>query len=340
MNIKNKLILGSSLLAAVPVILAGIFIGSEATSTARDALEEQIDNQLVSLREIKKTQIEDYFNTILNQVLTFSNDKMIIDGMKDFKSAFYSYREEAFGSDVSQYRSQLASYYTSDFANEYKNQNHGESVNTQAMYGGIDDDAVALQFTYIKANSSPLGSKDGLVDTGDSSHYNLFHKRYHPHIRDFLNKFGYYDIFLVDADTGKVVYSVYKELDFATSLISGPYANTGLGRAFKAAQKASKPGFVHLDDFAPYTPSYDGAASFIASPIFNDAGEKEGVLIFQMPIDNINQVMTSSEKWADVGLGASGETYLVGADSLMRSQSRFLIEDKAGFMKATQGLKQ
>ena len=339
MNIKNKLILGSSLLAAVPVILAGLFIESIATDTAKDALEKQIDNQLVSLREIKKTQIENYFNIILNQVKTFSNNEMIINGMKDFKSAFYTYRKEALDDNINHYRNQLTHYYTDDFANEYKNQNHEGNINTQTMSGDIDDDAVALQYTYIKANNNPLGSKDILIKTGDGSRYDQFHTRYHPHIRDFLSKFGYYDIFLVDPDTGKIVYSVYKELDFATSLISGPYANTGIGRAFKAAQKATRPEFVYLDDFAPYTPSYDGPASFISSPIFGDDGKMEGVLIFQMPIDNINRVMTSAERWNEVGLGASGETYLVGSDSLMRSQSRFLIEDKAGFMETIKNMK-
>jgi len=178
-----------------------------------------------------------------------------------------------------------------------------------------------------------------MIKTGDGSRYDQLHARYHPHIHDFLNKFGYYDIFLVDADTGRIVYSVYKELDFATSLTSGPYADTGIGRAFKAAQKTNKADFVYLDDFAPYTPSYDDPASFIASPIFGDSGKMEGVLIFQMPINNINQVMTNDERWREVGLGTSGKTYLAGSDSLMRSQSRFLIEDKAGFMEAIKNMK-
>ena len=339
MNIKNKLILGSSLLVVVPLILAGLFIGLVATTTAKNALEEQAERQLISLREIKKNQIEDYFNTIHNQILTFSDNKMIIEAMREFKSAFYSYREETLTGDISQLRSQLSSYYTGDFANEYKNQNHGKSINTQAMSSGIDDDAVALQHTYIKANTHPLGSKDALIKTGDGSRYDQIHTHYHSHIRNFLKKFDYYDIFLVDADTGKIVYSVYKELDFATSLISGPYTDTGIARTFKAAKNSGNQSFAYLDDFAPYGPSYDGPAAFISSPILDDDGKIEGVLIFQMPIANINQVMTSNERWIDVGLGASGETYLVGSDSFMRSQSRFLIEDKAGFMEAIKDMK-
>lgn len=341
MNIKNKLILGSSLLAAIPVIVAGFFIESVATSTGSEALKEKTKNQLISLREIKKTQVEDYFNTIKNQVLTFSNDEMIIEAMEEFKGTFYNVKEEAFplDSNMEDYRQKLSPYYVSQYGEEYKKQNSGKSVDANGLLKAIDADAVALQYQFIQANSNPLGSKDALDNTGDDSQYNFHHQKYHPHIRDFLSKFGYYDIFLVDPDTGKVVYSVYKELDFATSLIDGPYANTGLGRAFKAAKNSAKADFAYLDDFDIYTPSYDSPASFISSPIMDDDGKVSGILIFQMPIDNINKVMTSAERWNEVGLGTSGETYLVGGDTLMRSQSRFLIEDKAGFMKAIEGLK-
>jgi len=62
--------------------------------------------------------------------------------------------------------------------------------------------------------------------------------------------------------------------------------------------------------------------------------KKLGILIFQMPIDEINSLMTFENKWSEVGLGSSGETYLVGDDHLLRSQSRFLHDDKEGYFKA------
>jgi len=66
-------------------------------------------------------------------------------------------------------------------------------------------------------------------------------------------------------------------------------------------------------------------------------GERFGILIFQMPIDGINNIMTNKQKWKETGFGDSGETYLVGGDSLLRSQSRFLIEDKEGYLAAMSG---
>ena len=333
MQIKQKMIIGSLLLAAVPVILAGFVLQGIATDKARDALEAQVTNQLTSVRELKKNQIEDYFGTIRDQALTLSNDTMIIDALQEFREAFNGYRTEVVGDNLDNYRQQLAGYYKNEFSNTYKGQNAGKSVDTGEVMSHLSDDAVALQYQYIRANKNPLGEKDALVDSADGSSYGFAHKRYHPPIRDYLKKFGYYDIFLVDIKTGNIVYSVFKELDFATSLINGPYAGSGIAKAFRGAAAATEPGHVEFVDFAPYLPSYDSPASFIASPIFDTHGKKQGVLIFQMPIDRINQVMTSQKRWPDIGLGATGETFVVGPDLLMRSQSRYFLEDKAAFLK-------
>jgi methyl-accepting chemotaxis protein len=44
--------------------------------------------------------------------------------------------------------------------------------------------------------------------------------------------------------------------------------------------------------------------------------QKVGILIFQFPIDRLNTIMKERD-----GLGDTGETYLVGEDLLMRSDS-------------------
>ena len=163
-------------------------------------------------------------------------------------------------------------------------------------------------------NAHPLGEKHRLDDPGDNTGYAGIHAEIHPIIRSYLESFGYYDIFLVDPDTGDIIYSVYKELDFATSLLDGPYANSNLGEVFRKAREL-KPGGIAFTDFEQYRPSYDAPASFIAAPIF-DGSDRIGVLIFQMPLDRITQVMSVRG-----GLGESGESYLVGPDHLMRSDA-------------------
>ena len=161
---------------------------------------------------------------------------------------------------------------------------------TEAFLKGLDADSIALQHAYIKANQHPLGSKHLLESASGKTTYNEIHAEVHPVVASYLDKFGYYDIFLVDPETGDIVYSVFKELDYSTSLIDGPYAQTNFGEAFRKANAAGNKDAVVLVDYKQYPPSYEAPASFIASPIF-DGDEKVGVALFQMPLDRISVIM-------------------------------------------------
>jgi len=175
----------------------------------------------------------------------------------------------------------------------------------------------SLQKLYITDNPNPTGEKEKLDFAADGSTYSRVHREFYPWFRQFLNERGYYDIFLFDLD-GNLVYTVFKKLDYATNLMTGEWKDTDLGNAFRAGLEASEAGKISFFDFKPYAPSFDAPASFMSTPIISPAGEKLGVLVFQMPIDRINGVMAVAE-----GLGETGETVLVGGDGLLRSDSHF-----------------
>lgn len=174
----------------------------------------------------------------------------------------------------------------------------------------------ALQSLYITNNPNPVGSKHKLDFASDGSFYSQIHKFHHMWFRQFLEAREYYDIFLFDMN-GNVVYTVFKELDFASNVLNGKWKDTDLGNVFREAAAMDSAGKFAFADFKPYAPSADVPASFIATPVFKN-GQKIGVLAFQMPISRINAIMNEAE-----GLGETGEAYLVGDDLLMRSQSRF-----------------
>jgi len=175
------------------------------------------------------------------------------------------------------------------------------------------DKTKVLQETYIEKNPHPLGQKEKLNSANDGTAYDAIHKSYHSKYRGLLESRGYYDIFLVNSK-GDLVYSVFKELDYATNLKNGKYKDSDLGNAFRAAMKGTEISFF---DFKPYAPSHGAPASFMSVPII-DNGTKIGALIFQMPIDRINKVMKKS-----TGLGKSGEAVIVGSDFLLRNDSKF-----------------
>lgn len=177
-----------------------------------------------------------------------------------------------------------------------------------------------LQRAYIVDNPNPIGSKEKLDFAADGSGYSNMHKEYHALFRTFLNENGYYDIFLIDLD-GNVVYTVFKELDFASNLISGEYKDTDLAKVFQASKSNLSADKQSFFDFKPYAPSHGAPASFISQSLMNPNGTLAGVLVFQLPINRINEVMQVA-----TGLGETGEAYIVGDDYLMRSDSRFSEE--------------
>ncbi len=317
-NLKTKLLLAFLAVGIIPFAAMAII----SLAKAKSALHDQAFAQMRSIRDVKKGQVQHYLETIKSQAITFSEDRMIVGAMAEFTDAFASFQSEnGIGSDdIAGLKQKLSRYYQNDFSTSFREQNDGHSPDVASVLNQIDDSAVALQYHYIQANPNPLGSKDMLDRASDQSSYSEIHAKYHPVIRNFLKKFGYYDIFLVHPDTGKIIYSVFKELDFATSLTSGPYANTNFADAFRKANSANSTNAVVFTDFKQYFPSYEAPAGFVASPIYR-GNQKIGVLIFQFPIDNINAIMKER-----AGMGKTGETYLLGSDMLMRSDS-FLDPD-------------
>ena len=321
-----------ALVIIVSLASAGV-TGLVAYVGGRDSLETAAYDQLTAVRETKADHVEDYFWGIRNHLLTLSEDRMILAAMGDLA---FRYSTAAVPDDPeiqAQHDAELEAYYEREFLprlNETSLHEH-----TSAAEFIPEDPAVReLQYQYIVENPNPTGSKEQYDGPDDGSGYASVHETYQPLMRNMLDRFGYYDMFLIDAATGEIVYSVFKEVDFGTSLEDGPYSDSNLAEAFRAARDSGSPSFAGLEDFAEYEPSYDAPASFIASPIPGPDGGIVGVLAFQMPVDRINEIMTSNEEWQSHGLGESGETYLVADDFTLRSESRFLIEDKEGYLEA------
>ncbi|KIX13925.1 methyl-accepting chemotaxis protein [Dethiosulfatarculus sandiegensis] len=136
----------------------------------------------------------------------------------------------------------------------------------------------------------------------------LYAQRVGP-LKLFMDVFGFYDVFLIDLD-GNVVFTVSRESDLGANLKTGKLSDSGLARAFR--EGSSRPILV---DFSWYTPSNE-AAAFLATPVNDNNGKFLGVAAFQVSLTAINKIMQER-----TGLGQTGETYLLGPDKRMRSDS-------------------
>ncbi|HET8791777.1 MAG TPA: hypothetical protein VFM75_11255, partial [Modicisalibacter sp.] len=284
LGLKKSLIISMLAVGVLPLVLGSLFVLMQAKA----GLERQAFNQLVSIREARGGQVEDYFETIAGQSRTMAETTTVIEAAKAFRSAFHQLPDELDlnQEELAQERETLSEYYLGAFASQYAKIN-AANIDAQPLIP-TDPVSVIAQYRYIADNPNPLGLKDKLDTGADDTAYSRAHAKYHPIFRSFLHEFGFYDVFIVDPETGHIVYSVFKELDFATSLKTGVYSQTNFADAFRAAAEAGQGGEPILVDFAPYKPSYEAAASFISQPVF-DGNTLVGVLIFQMPVGRINK---------------------------------------------------
>ena len=304
-----------SLLAVSMLPLA--FMGYATYSSAAKAIEGQSLRKLQTVNTITAKAVDNYFSSMEEQLKITAENRMTLEALEAFATGFQKIESDdnLTESSIQDARKSLSTYYTGEFSNEYMRQTENEPPTTSFLEN-LSDSSAYLQYLYIRKNENPLGSKELLNAADDGSSYTAAHSLYHPIFRNFLKRLGIYDFFLVDAD-GVIVYSVFKELDFATSLKTGSFAGTNFARSFQESVSGGRRDTVAFADFEKYLPSYEAPASFIAAPIYNGR-ELKGAVIFQLPVDKITSIISET-----TGMGETGETYAVAGDGLFRSQSRF-----------------
>ena len=300
---KYKLIISILAMGIIPLVINSIYsLKSSKAELERAALEK-----LTAVREIKNQSITRYLDSLNKQIVTLAHDKMMVDAAKEFLVVF-----NHLPPGTEEERSKLQDYYSKDFAAEYKKIVSQDSP-LENVVSKLAAQNVTIQNAFISSNPNPLGSKHLLDESPLVPEYSNVHKNYHPILREYLETFGLYDIFIIDINNGNIIYTVFKELDFSTSLLTGPYQDSNLAEVFRQARELTGKKDFKIIDFKKYTPSYEAPASFIATPIW-DGDKKIGVLAFQMPLATINQIMGER-----AGLGETGEVYLVGGDKKLRS---------------------
>lgn len=175
----------------------------------------------------------------------------------------------------------------------------------------------AVQQLKLYHTEMNIQSDEDFDTTGSGDHLSRDYHEIYEDVNEFLGKYGeiygYYDVFIVCEKHGHVMYSWSREADFGANLGSGKYKNTQLADAWR---RIISTGDHYLTDTKPYAPSNGEPAQFIGAPIRNEKGEVEAALLFQISFEGINSIMTER-----TGMGETGETYLIGQDYLMRSDS-------------------
>jgi class 3 adenylate cyclase len=325
-SIRYKLLAGLLLLGITTFAATGTI----AYIKYLQALEQDTTNQLTGLRRAKAQQIQDYYQTIHNHVLTLSEDRMFVDAMREFGKAYGKL-------DAAPIPANVFEAVTNDYRTRFypEMQMLGLARPRVEDYIPFSPAALHLQYDYIVRNPLPRADRKKMENAGTGTAYDRVHAKYHRLFRRIVEKFGYYDLYLIDYDTGRAIYDVAKDRDFATSLKDGPYRDSNLAAVVKKCLATDNPDDVFFSAFEPYEAYRGEPTQFVASPIF-DGTERLGVLALQLSTDAIEDVVTGHQGWEKDGLGKSGQTVIVGSDYLVRTNIRQYLENPETFLAQLQ----
>ncbi|CBN56605.1 MULTISPECIES: adenylate/guanylate cyclase domain-containing protein [Kamptonema] len=309
-------------------LLLGVSLGSVVVVSGigwyqtQATLRSKIAEQLEGISTTKAEQFESYFENLNNQVGMLAADGNVVKAMVELNSGYRILESNLIPPE---WDKALDTYYSEKFFPRLQKNLSPEAINP-SVYIPTGQAARYLQYHYIASNPNPVGEKNKLLDAGDGSDYSKAHAKYQQFLAEIIERFGYYDLFLINHKTGDIIYSYFKETDFATSRLQGFYYQSSLADLVQKVQSNPTKGNIQVADFKPYRPSYNAPAAFVATPIYSGSN-MIGILAVQIPTDKIDQAISRNNNWETSGLQKTGEAYLVGPDALMRSTSRFWVED-------------
>jgi class 3 adenylate cyclase len=312
--------------ALVSVLLLSAVIYVFARALINDGVEDQIE----SVRETRIQALDTGVTRLQSQVSSLASNPSVVDALTDLSGEFGQLDEDITSEQVAG----LATLYE-------------EEVLPPFVAAGVDLPATDLipastagqyvQQQYIAENPDGFDERDRLDDAGDGSGYSTAHADHHPALRALLENTGMSDLLLVDADTGDVVYSTKKRIDLGTSAFDGPYALDadgqlrGLGAVVDKLSGVAV-GDTVISDSVFYVPTAGDPVFFLAAAV-RSGSDVVGAVVTEVPVSAVTAAMTAGQDWELLGLGDTGEAYIVGPDRTLRSDSRAWIEDPDDYLR-------
>ena len=321
LSIKSLILL---MLLAVS-IGSNLVVGIIGYVNGTDSLKAAAFDRLVEVRDSRAREVTSLFDSIQNSLLLASRDSAVVDAEQAFSSA-YDELDAAKAPNVltDAQEAQLQSYFSDDFGPKLQKAT-GKAADASSF---LPSDPAARYLLYYYALAKDPA---GLGDAGDGSAWSAASATYHDYLSRMASLLKYGDLALIDS-SGRVVYTVGKNVDLGASLTSGPYSFTSLATGFDQAMSRNRLDSVVFTDFTPYAPALDAPTAWVVAPLAG-ADKIVGPIAVQLPASRIDDVMTGGLSWQKSGLGKTGEAYLVGDDGFMRSLSRDLAENPKAYIK-------
>lgn len=310
-------------------LVSVLLVGGLNFFAARDLLDRGTQDQLASTGQTRARSIEQGVNRALDIAAAVAADLAVVAALGDLAGEFPDP-----GTLDDDQLAELDDFYDREVVAPL------DDLDAAGFeLGGIGPEQIEpqsdagkyLQYFYTTNPDVPLEDRADVDDAGDGSTYSAAHAEHHPYLRSLLDTIGFDDLLLISAADAEVVYTVEKRIDFATSLTDGPYRDTELAETVLDELGTVRFGEAVMSDFQIFLPGGGRPAAFVASAVRDDT-ELTGAVVLQISIEQLNRISTADGEWESVGLG-NGESYVVGSDGLLRSESRLWIEDPDEYLE-------
>jgi HAMP domain-containing protein/signal transduction histidine kinase len=216
----------------------------------------------------------------------------------------------------------------------------GMQVGTFDEFSDLSPVAAILQYVYILKNPSSPGYKfqaNSVLEISKNQNLppdfrSAFATTMFARAMDRYHGNSYFDLMLID-DLGNVVYTFEKGWDFGTNVFKGWRERSQLEEVFLGAWYGSSSAGDHtsgeeivITDLERYPGASGSPMLFLSCPINNRLGGRLGVVVHKIASSTFTDMVTFQGRWSAVGLGETGEAYIVGPDLRLRTESRFVKE--------------
>lgn len=325
-RVMSRISIQSKLLSMLLVtsVLSVAVVGAIGYQSGRSSLRTSVFDRLTEIRAAQSRQLESQFSDLKNSLIVYTRGSTATEAVDAFTAGF---DQLATATITPAQQQAIVEYYRNQFQNA-EQQPTGDRLDIDVLLPTSNAQKY-LQALYT-APFTDLDAAINFADARDGSAWSAAAARYNNFFKEIVTRFEFEDALLLD-NRGNVIYSAYKGVDLGTNVLDGPYREGDLREAYQKALASNTIDHVGITDFGEYLPA-DEPTAWMLSPV-GTAGRVEGVLALQFPISKINRLMTANKQWEAAGMGATGETFLVGPDDLMRSDSRMFLENPEQFKR-------
>lgn len=303
-------------------LASALVIGVYNYAIGRQLIRDAVSAQLTDVGANRADRIERGLDNLADVTATLAVEPSMSAALIDLSAGFAATDEVL---DEAQ-RTELADFYEEGIAIA---PSLGAEPPTGVQLLPRSDTAQYLQYWYIA--QTPLDQRGGVADPGDGSSYTMAHAEHDPALQAITGILPVGDVVLIDLE-GTVVYSTDKRIDFATNLLTGPHKDSGLADAVRRLDTAAADEVVFVD-YEPYAPA-GGLPELWVAAVVRTRSAISGIVATAVDNAALVDLTTAGGDWDALGLGDTGEAYIVGPDRVLRSEARLWLEDPDAYLKA------